>query len=140
LKWIKQKNGKNKAVQLLRDEDVIIFNPRRDDWDKSWKQSPDNKKFRKQVEWELKAMECADKILMYFDPKTKSPISLLELGLFANSNKLIVVCPKGFWRKGNVDIVCRRYEIEQAETIENAIQKLIKFTKKGKMEKTNNKL
>jgi len=85
-------------------------------------------------------MECADKILMYFDPKTKSPISLLELGLFANSNKLIVVCPKGFWRKGNVDIVCRRYEIEQAETIENAIQKLIKFTKKGKNGENKHKL
>lgn len=59
---------------------------------------------------------------MYFDPKTKSPISLLELGLFARTGKLIVVCPKGFWRKGNVDIVCKRYEVKQVETIEEAIK------------------
>ena len=48
---------------------------------------------------------------MYFDPKTKSPISLLELGLFAKSGKLVVCCPDGFWKKGNVDIVCQRYKV-----------------------------
>ena len=48
---------------------------------------------------------------MYFDPETKSPISLLELGLFANSGKIHVICPEGFWRKGNVDIVCDEYNI-----------------------------
>jgi hypothetical protein len=48
---------------------------------------------------------------MYFDPNTKSPISLLELGLFASSKKLIVCCPDGFWRKGNVRIVCELYNI-----------------------------
>lgn len=120
----KAENWQDKVKQLLKDEDVIIFNPRRDDWDSIWVQSIDNDKFREQVEWELRAMEHADKILMYFDPDTKSPISLLELGLFADSGKLIVVCPKGFWRKGNVDIVCRRYEIKQVKTIEEAIKNL----------------
>jgi hypothetical protein len=114
----------DKVVQLLKDEDVIILNPRRDDWNNSWVQSIENPQFREQVEWELTGMECADIILMYFDPKTKSPITLLELGLFAKSKKLIVVCPDGFWKKGNVDIVCAKYGIEQAETIEEAIKKL----------------
>lgn len=51
---------------------------------------------------------------MYFDPSTKSPISLLELGILtANPNKLLVCCPEGFWRKGNVDVVCRKYNIHQ---------------------------
>ena len=119
-------NWQDKIVRLLKDEDVIIFNPRRDDWDSSWIQSIESPQFREQVEWELKAMEHADKILMYFDPTTKSPITLLELGLFANSGKLIVVCPKGFWRKGNVDIVCLRYEVEQTKTLEEAIRILKK--------------
>lgn len=48
---------------------------------------------------------------MYLDPNTKSPISLLELGLHANSKKLWVVCPDGFWRKGNVEVVCSLYDI-----------------------------
>lgn len=121
----KAENWQDKVVRLFKDRDnVILFNPRRDDWDSSWEQKIENDKFREQVEWELRAMEHADKILMYFDPNTKSPISLLELGLFAHTTKLIVVCPDEFWRKGNVDIVCRRYEIEQAETIEKAIKLL----------------
>jgi hypothetical protein len=92
-------------------EQYYIFNPRRVDWDVSWEQSIDNPQFNEQVSWELTALDISKKILMYFDPNTKSPISLLELGLYANSRKLLVCCPNGFWRKGNVDIVCKRYEI-----------------------------
>lgn len=39
-----------------------------------------------------------------------SPISLLELGLFINSGKKIVVfCDPDYERKGNVEIVCEKY-------------------------------
>lgn len=72
-------------------------------------QSESNKVFRGQVEWELDAQERADFVMLYFDPATKSPISLLELGLF--HHKMLVCCPNGFWRKGNVDIVCQRYGV-----------------------------
>jgi hypothetical protein len=99
-----------------------VFNPRREDWDSSWKQDYLNPQFSQQVNWELNALEKADLIIMYFDPNTKSPISLLELGLYAESGKIIVVCPEGFWRKGNVDILCDRYDIplyEDFETIKS---------------------
>jgi hypothetical protein len=43
---------------------------------------------------ELSAMEMAHIIIMYFDPNTKSPISLLELGLNAREQKLVVLCPE----------------------------------------------
>jgi len=96
-----------------------ILNPRRDDWDTSWKQELYSNIFRSQVEWELEAMERCDFIIIYFAPGTKSPISLMELGLFAkDSHKLIVCCPNGFWRKGNVDVVCRRYQIRQVPTLD----------------------
>ena len=49
---------------------------------------------------------------MYFDPNTKSPVSLLELGLYAHTGKLRVCCPDGFWRKGNVDVICARFGIK----------------------------
>jgi len=120
-------NWQERVKRLLADrEHIMLFNPRRDDWDSSWVQSIENDKFVEQVTWELEAMERADIILMYFDPPTKSPISLLELGLWANNrgnhtSKLRVVCPKGFWRKGNVDIVCARYNVPQFKTIEDAI-------------------
>lgn len=90
---------------------LAIFNPRRDDWDATWEQTIEHPQFRQQVEWELDAMDHADVIAMYFEPDTKSPITLLELGLYAASGKLVVCCPAGFWRKGNVDVVCRRHGI-----------------------------
>jgi hypothetical protein len=95
----------------LRDTRTVVLNPRRDDWDGTWRQSISDLNLRAQVEWELDAQERATWIVMYFDPRTKAPISLLELGLFARTGKVIVCCPDGYWRKGNVDIVCARYGV-----------------------------
>ena len=88
-----------------------LLNPRRDDWNNDWEQAFENPYFSQQVNWELTALERSDQIIMYLLPSTKSPISLLELGLFAKSGKLLVCCPAGFWRKGNVEIVCEKYGI-----------------------------
>ncbi len=111
----------DQVCKALADLPVTILNPRRDSWDASWPQDMSFAPFREQVEWELEALELADMILLYFDPATKSPISLLELGLHARSKKMVVCCPEGFWRKGNVDIVCARYGIEQVERLEDLI-------------------
>jgi hypothetical protein len=98
-----------------------MLNPRRDDWDASWRQAIDDPRFREQVEWELAGLEQADLVGMYFAPTTQSPITLLELGLTARSGRLIVCCPPGFWRRGNVEVVCARYRIpfasDQAEFV-----------------------
>jgi len=117
-------NWQNSVEWGLAPFNGTIYNPRRDDWDSSWIQSIDHPKFYEQVNWELDAMEQAATIAVYFDPMTKAPITLLELGLFTHSKKLVVCCPHGFWRKGNVDIVCRRYGIEQVDTLEALIATL----------------
>jgi hypothetical protein len=104
--------------------DVTFLNPRRDDWDSSWEQSINNPKFKEQVTWELDNLAYADIIFLYFDPKTKSPISMLELGLFGDTGKMIVCCPEGFWRKGNVDVVCERLDIIVHEYLDTAIADL----------------
>lgn len=96
-----------------------VFNPRRTDWDSTWIQSYENPQFNQQVNWELNALDKSDIILMYLDPMTKSPISLLELGLHANSKKLYVVCPDGFYRKGNVEMVCSVYDIPLFNNLED---------------------
>ena len=90
---------------------VNVFNPRRDNWDSSWKQEFNNSQFNEQVTWELDMLDRADIIPLYFAKDTQSPISLLELGLHAQSGKLIVYCDDTFWRKGNIEIVCSRYGI-----------------------------
>jgi len=33
----------------------------------------------------------------------------------------MVCCPEGFWRKGNVDIVCQRFGIRQFLKLEDVI-------------------
>lgn len=115
------------ASRLLVDFNV--FNPRRDDWDSSWEQKFETPQFSQQVRWELDALDKADIILIYFSPNTKSPISLLELGLYASSGKVHVVCPEGFWRKGNVDIVCNKYNIPQYKSINNFVDFFLKYEK-----------
>ena len=114
-----------KVVSALTEYNVAVYNPRRNDWDSSWTQSIDNAQFREQVEWELSAMNESDIIAMHFDPATKSPITLLELGLHARSGKLIVCCPEGYWRKGNVDVVCARYNVEQVPSIDGLIRRIM---------------
>lgn len=95
----------------LADRDVVVLNPRRDEWDASWRQSIDEPRFRGQVEWELDGLDRADVIAMWFAPATRAPITLLELGLHAREGKVVVGCPDGFWRKGNVEIVCARFGV-----------------------------
>jgi Nucleoside 2-deoxyribosyltransferase like len=115
-----------KKCETLLSEKYILFNPRRDTWDSSWEQSIENPQFKEQVTWELNALEKADIIIMFFAGNTKSPISLLELGLFAQSGKLKVVVEEEFWRKGNIDIVCERYNIQQFKNLEMLLELLMK--------------
>jgi hypothetical protein len=102
----------------LTDTYLLILNCLGKDWDTYWKQDKDSLQFREQVEWGMNAMESANLIIMYFDPSTKSQISLLELGLYAGGGSLVVCCPEGFWRKGNVDIVCERLNIPQVKDLD----------------------
>lgn len=111
------------ASELLKDTDFLVLNPRREDWDSSWVQSKDNEQFLEQVSWELQGLEQSDYVIVYFDKDSSSPITLLELGLISQNREqdVVVVCPQGFYRKGNVDIVCDRYGLYQADSLEQAV-------------------
>lgn len=116
-----------RVISELSGYKCLLLNPRRPDWDSSWTQSIDNPNFYGQVDWEHTGLEDSDIIIMYFDPNTKSPITLLELGLFASSGKLIVCCPDGYWRKGNVDYICQKYNIKTAENLTKLIE-MVQFS------------
>lgn len=103
------------------DYDIDILNSRREHFDETITQNADDPEFKKQVEWEQRGLNLADIIAFYFDPKTESPISLLELGLFAHSHKIFVCCPKCFWKAGNVDLICDENNIPRFETMEELI-------------------
>lgn len=115
-------NWQEKVAKELEEYNIVLLNPRRKNWDSSWKQTMDSPKFVEQVNWELDGQERADYILMYFDPNTKAPITLMELGLFHENEGLIVCCPDGFWRKGNVEMVCDRHGITLTHTFTDMIE------------------
>lgn len=112
----------NEFARLMEDVDVTIFNPRRDDFDPKMEQDISNPKFVEQVVWELDQLDAATIICCYFDPKGKAPITMMELGLHAHANKLIVCCPEGFWRRANIQIVCERYGIPMADGLAELVE------------------
>lgn len=113
----------DQLTEALRDENVTIYNPRRDDWDNSWVSSIENPQFVEQVSWELEQLENASIVVVHFCAGLLAPISLLELGLFTSRKpeQLVVYCPDGFWRKGNVDVVCQRYGVKQVHSFEDLV-------------------
>jgi len=86
---------------------VYFYNPRRENWP-----SADNhREIGKQIDWELFHLEKSDRIFMNILASSKSPISLMEIGLFARTGKLIVFCPKSFYRYDNVMKICEKYNV-----------------------------
>lgn len=122
----KAANWQDMLVKDLWNQPVTIFNPRRDLWDNSWSQEIRSSQFREQVLWELDHLDLVDMIVLYFDPTTRSPVSLLELGLYADSGKLLICCPEGFYRKGNVDIVAHRYNIPLCDNYNHLVGIILK--------------
>jgi len=120
----------NAVVPALIDQPGTLCNPRRVDWDASWRQTLDDPRFAGQVKWELDALEDADLILCWLPAGSQAPVSLLELGLHARGGRLIVGCDDGFHRQGNVAAVCARFGIplvgSLSELIEGARQQVEK--------------
>jgi hypothetical protein len=115
-----------KLVHECRHFDVTFLNPRRDHWDASWEQSIDNPQFTEQVNWELNSIERSDVVAFYFDPNTKSPITLMELGYVLGymphtRQKIFVCCPEGFWRRGNIEVMCDRAGVQLFESLDGLI-------------------
>lgn len=115
-------NWQDRLERDLADyEELVILNPRRDDWDSSWTQDPTpGTQFYEQVDWELECQDKADLIVYYFAPDSKSPITLLELGLYAADN-VLVCCPPTFYRYGNVKMVCRHFGIDMVESYDQMV-------------------
>jgi hypothetical protein len=101
-----------------RSEQLVIFNPRRNNWNNNATEQEQHA----QIDWEFKALHKADYIIMNLLPDSKSPISLLELGLFADKKKLIIICPKEFYRYYNVYYIAKAYNLPIFESIEQVYE------------------
>lgn len=87
---------------------VTFFNPRRD----VWPSDSDHNEVKRQIQWELEHLDKANLIIMNILPNSKSPISLMEIGMYANSGKLVVFCQENFYRFDNVEEVCNKYNVK----------------------------
>ena len=79
----------------------ILFNPRQEHWDATRPGEMDY-----QVRWELDHLEEADMIVMYILGSSKSPISLLEMGLHAKGGN-------------NVRITCEYYKVPMYDDLDD---------------------
>ena len=102
----------------------VVYNPRRDDWDSSWDQVLGDNEFTRQVRWELQMLDEADIILMHITKESLAPITLLEFGRAAAMypNKLALSVEHGFWRRGNIEVVCDLHNIPLYATLEEAME------------------
>lgn len=98
----------------------ILYNPRRSDW----KGTPDEFEF--QVNWELDRLEKADIIIMNILGTSKSPVTLLEMGIHIRSGRLLVACEPDFYRFANVRITCEKYGVPLYDSLDHLMEENFK--------------
>jgi hypothetical protein len=114
------------VIRQLAGYDVNILNPRRPDWDSTWVQDESFAPFRDQVLWEQEGLHRAEITIFNFCADTKSPITLLELGIALGRIKqypyVHVCCPRAFYRHSNVAITCKFFGVNVHETLSEVIE------------------
>ncbi len=111
--------------ERLIDNEVVLYNPRRDSWDSTWAQDPtEGTPFYDQVKWEMEAQDTADFKLYHFVGGSASPITMLELGGWARSYDTVVSCEPSFYRYGNVKMFCEYRNIPCFDSLEEAVEEL----------------
>lgn len=109
--------------------DVEILNPRGDGEWKADDMTKANSRFVQQVAWEQNGIINSNVVFFNFLENSKSPITLLEFGMvIAMKKHAIVSCPKGFWRRGNVEVMCMLQNTKRVTLFDNekdAVDELI---------------
>lgn len=119
------------ASDLLSATDSItIFDPMQPKWDSTWTNDyAADANFRAQTDWELARLATAHTVVVYFDANNPAPVSLLELGLVAQSGRAVVACQRGFWKRGNVEAVCARLGVPLEEELEGLVKRVVERVK-----------
>ena len=119
------KNWQNEVISEINSNISLpyltIYNPRRDNWGENVTEEEQ----MKQIDWEQKYLKESDLIIMVLLDNSKSPISLMELGQYSNSGKLVVCCTEKFYRYHNVKWMCNNRDIILINT--NDIKEIAKI-------------
>lgn len=114
---------RDEVASGLSDYDVTILNPERDDLE-DWVDDESNPEFLTHVNWVMSALVHADTVLMYFDPSTESPVSMMEFGMLAKNRNLMVCCPDSFHKSSIVKIVCNEYDVSLSSDKESFMRNI----------------
>lgn len=118
-------NWQEQLIEKIQDKvpgTFVVYNPRRESWDPNVTVEEQ----RKQIEWEQDKLHKCWFIVMVLLDGSKSPISLMELGEFCDSQKIIVFCTENFYRFENVRDLCERCSVILCKT--NDIDEIAKKT------------
>ena len=99
----KDTNWRHEAINKLGDG-YHFFDPTNPDHD-----TLNDEQMRAHIKWELDALKLSDYVVLNFLPDSTSPISLVELGLYMASEKLLVICPQEFYKWRYIDTLCKEY-------------------------------
>ena len=108
----------------LKDFPITIVNPHYEGPD--WELHKHDPQSTAHMKWELQCQERVDVIAMYLEPGTYSPDTLVELGLFVSTGKLIVCCPGEFFRQGKVEVICEQHNVPCTEDWDTFVKQVIK--------------
>jgi hypothetical protein len=93
-------NWQNEMCQLLKDTDLTILNPRRQNFPMD-----DPNTASAQIVWEYKHLDIAKSIMFWFSSETLCPITLFEYGKWIVSGKrLFVGCHPDYARLADIRI------------------------------------
>lgn len=76
------------------------------------------------INWELEALALSDIVFLNFLPTSQSPISLIELGMYVKSTKLLVNCPDQFYQSRYIKALCKKYKVPIYPSLNESLQYL----------------
>jgi len=48
----------------------------------------------------------------------------MELGLFIKTKKIVICYPEGFYRRGNMQVICNKYSRKLVETLDKLVKEV----------------
>lgn len=125
----KSEDWQSKTIEQCKNhqyaDKLVIFNPRNPDWDHTIQQTDSDPNFRKQVDWEQDCLEYADIIFMYIAGNSTSIISMMELGQYCKSRKLIISAEPNYFRRGNIEVLARRNNIPLFDNLQDGLNRAL---------------
>jgi hypothetical protein len=123
-------NWQNTLINLLKDEDILIINPRRESYDTDHVYIEEE-----QIGWEYENLQKASAYSFWFPKESLCPITLFELGKEIISNKpLFIGMDKEYGRRKNLEVQMRfhRPEVKIVYSLEDLVNQIKSWAKEGK--------